>query len=81
MPKPKQNQIYIRFKWFNPCCFYFKGPSTHIKRATTEKLREIFLKYASFQENGEFYMTNEDFIRGYLRLFPESNYNKVKKKL
>ncbi|XP_055301852.1 calcium-binding mitochondrial carrier protein Aralar1 isoform X2 [Sitodiplosis mosellana] len=51
------------------------GP-THIKRATTEKLREIFLKYASHQQNGEYYMTTEDFIRGYLRLFPEGNFNK-----
>ncbi|XP_055301851.1 calcium-binding mitochondrial carrier protein Aralar1 isoform X1 [Sitodiplosis mosellana] len=52
-----------------------QGP-THIKRATTEKLREIFLKYASHQQNGEYYMTTEDFIRGYLRLFPEGNFNK-----
>ncbi|XP_031635334.1 calcium-binding mitochondrial carrier protein Aralar1-like isoform X1 [Contarinia nasturtii] len=52
-----------------------QGP-IHIKRATTEKLRETFLKYASHQQNGEFYMTTEDFIRGYLRLFPEANYNK-----
>lgn len=56
--------------------FFVKGP-THIKRATTEKLRETFLKYATHQHNGEYYMTAEDFIRGYLRLFPEANYNKV----
>lgn len=57
----------------------FQGPTAHIKRATTEKLREVFVKYASQEKNGERYMTSEDFIRGYLRLFPESNYNKVNK--
>lgn len=53
-----------------------QGP-TEIKRATTEKLREVFQKYASQQRNGEHFMTSEDFIRGYLGLFPEENFNKV----
>lgn len=56
--------------------FCKKGPA-HIKRATTDKLREIFQKYASQKKNGEYFMTTEDFIRGYLGLFPESNHNKV----
>lgn len=60
---------------------YLQGPQAHIKRASTDKLREVFVKYASFEKNGERYMTNEDFIRGYLRLFPESDYNKVMKLL
>lgn len=53
-----------------------KGP-TSIKRSTTEKLREVFLKYASQQLHGEHYMTSDDFARGYLGLFPETLYNKV----
>lgn len=56
---------------------YLQGP-TEIKRATTEKLREVFQKYASQRRNGEHFMTSEDFIRGYLGLFPEENFNKVK---
>ncbi|XP_058064276.1 calcium-binding mitochondrial carrier protein Aralar1 isoform X1 [Anopheles bellator] len=38
----------------------------HIKRATTEKLREIFSKYATQQLNGEPHMTSEDFVRSFL---------------
>lgn len=56
--------------------FFFQGP-THIKRATTEKLREVFLKYASQEVQGERFMTSEDFVRRYLGLFPEAAYNKV----
>lgn len=59
--------------------FFLQGP-THIKRAPTDKLREVFLKYASYEKNGERFMTSEDFIRGYLGLFPEPNYNKVSRK-
>uniref|UniRef100_A0A336KXR9 CSON001881 protein n=1 Tax=Culicoides sonorensis TaxID=179676 RepID=A0A336KXR9_CULSO len=54
-----------------------KGKS-NIKRAPTEKLREIFNKYASHTtETGEKYMTDEDFVRKYLGFFPEENYNKA----
>lgn len=56
---------------------HFQGP-TEIKRATTEKLREVFQKYASQRKNGEHFMTSEDFIRGYLGLFPEENFNKAR---
>ncbi|ETN64037.1 mitochondrial solute carrier [Anopheles darlingi] len=38
----------------------------HIKRAATEKLREIFNKYATQQINGELHMTSEDFVRSFL---------------
>uniref|UniRef100_A0A8W7PQY3 EF-hand domain-containing protein n=1 Tax=Anopheles coluzzii TaxID=1518534 RepID=A0A8W7PQY3_ANOCL len=38
----------------------------HIKRASTEKLREIFGKYATQQINGEPYMTSADFVRSFL---------------
>nr|AAL68185.1 GH07418p [Drosophila melanogaster] len=46
-----------------------------LKRAGTEKLREVFLKYASIQKNGEHYMTSEDFVRKFLGLFSESAFN------
>uniref|UniRef100_T1JI93 EF-hand domain-containing protein n=1 Tax=Strigamia maritima TaxID=126957 RepID=T1JI93_STRMM len=45
------------------------------KRAPTEKLLEIFNKYASATEDGEKYMTSNDFIRGFLGLYKEENYN------
>jgi len=48
-----------------------------LKRAGTEKLREVFLKYASIQKNGEHYMTSEDFVRKFLGLFSESAFNDV----
>lgn len=50
---------------------------THLKRASTEKLREIFDKYASEQVSGEKFMTSEDFVRKFLGLFQDPNYNKV----
>lgn len=56
--------------------FSTQGPA-HIKRAPTEKLREVFQKYASHQKNDEYFMTSEDFIRSYLGFFPEATYNKV----
>ncbi|XP_059478980.1 calcium-binding mitochondrial carrier protein Aralar1 isoform X2 [Neocloeon triangulifer] len=46
-----------------------------LKRANTEKLHNIFDKYASQEVNGEKYMTPTDFIRGFLGLFPDANYN------
>ncbi|KAH8307977.1 hypothetical protein KR059_003763, partial [Drosophila kikkawai] len=46
-----------------------------LKRAGTDKLREVFLKYASLQKNGEHYMTSEDFVRKFLGLFTESAFN------
>ncbi|SPP80092.1 blast:Neutral ceramidase [Drosophila guanche] len=46
-----------------------------LKRAGTDKLREVFLKYASLQRDGEQYMTSEDFVRRFLGLFSESAFN------
>ncbi|XP_017101159.2 calcium-binding mitochondrial carrier protein Aralar1 isoform X1 [Drosophila bipectinata] len=46
-----------------------------LKRASTEKLREVFQKYASIQKNGEHFMTSEDFVRNFLGLFTESAFN------
>lgn len=73
---PEWIRIQI-FSIFNFVCLcHLQGP-TEIKRATTDKLREVFQKYASQQRDGEHFMTSEDFIRGYLGLFPESNFNKA----
>lgn len=54
----------------------FQNPS-HLKRASTDKLREIFNRYASKDINGEKFMTSEDFVRKFLGLFPDSNFNDV----
>ncbi|CAG9808524.1 unnamed protein product [Chironomus riparius] len=51
-----------------------RGPSG-LKRASTAKLREIFNKYATKDIKGEKYMTSEDFVRGFLGLFPDNNFN------
>lgn len=48
-----------------------------MKRAGTDKLREVFQKYASVQKNGEHYMTSEDFVRKFLGLFVETAFNDV----
>ncbi|KAL9891722.1 calcium-binding mitochondrial carrier protein Aralar1 isoform X1 [Glossina fuscipes] len=50
------------------------GPS-FLKRASTDKLREVFLKYASYQKNGEYFMTSEDFVRKFLGLFTDAAFN------
>jgi solute carrier family 25 (mitochondrial aspartate/glutamate transporter), member 12/13 len=57
-----------------------QGPS-HLRRATTEKLRDIFNKYASAKTDKESFMTSEDFVRGYLGLFPGTEYNEVSDRL
>ncbi|KAG5672936.1 hypothetical protein PVAND_003023 [Polypedilum vanderplanki] len=51
-----------------------EGPSG-LKRCSTEKLREIFNKYASKEIKGEKFMTSGDFVRGFLGLFPDENFN------
>ncbi|KAH8247261.1 hypothetical protein KR038_001194, partial [Drosophila bunnanda] len=63
--------IQISYSFFS---FSSQTPSL-LKRAGTEKLREVFLKYASLQKNGEHYMTSEDFVRKFLGLFSESAFN------
>lgn len=55
---------------------FFQGHS-HLKRATTERLREVFQKYATVENNGEQFMTSEDFVRKYLGLFTEIAFNEV----
>ncbi|XP_068152109.1 calcium-binding mitochondrial carrier protein Aralar1 isoform X1 [Drosophila tropicalis] len=46
-----------------------------LKRAGTDKLREVFVKYASIHKDGEEYMTSEDFVRKFLGLFTETAFN------
>ncbi|XP_049770927.1 calcium-binding mitochondrial carrier protein Aralar1 isoform X2 [Schistocerca cancellata] len=52
-----------------------------LKRARTEKLLEIFNKYASKEIDGEKFMTATDFVQKYLGLFTDQNYNEESVKL
>lgn len=52
-----------------------------VRRANVDRLREVFVKYATHEENGEPYMSSEDFVRNYLGMFPEPNFNKESVKL
>ncbi|XP_055847671.1 calcium-binding mitochondrial carrier protein Aralar1 isoform X1 [Episyrphus balteatus] len=61
-------------QWILPVVQCQEGPS-HLKRASTDKLKEVFLKYASQQKDGEAYMTSEDFVRKYLGLFTDAAFN------
>jgi solute carrier family 25 aspartate/glutamate transporter 12/13 len=45
------------------------------KRAETDKLREVFHKYASVTKDGEQYMSANDFISRFLGLIPNQDYN------
>ncbi|CAH0559012.1 unnamed protein product [Brassicogethes aeneus] len=47
----------------------------YLKRANESHLREVFARYASTEKNGEKFMTSEDFVIRYLRLFDPNNYN------
>ncbi|CAJ0581664.1 unnamed protein product, partial [Mesorhabditis spiculigera] len=48
----------------------------YIPRANPDHLRPIFEKYASQEKQGKKYMTSEDFIRRFLGLYTDGNYNK-----
>lgn len=48
----------------------------YLKRADPDQLRAVFEKYASAKVDGVPYMTDEDFVVKFLRLFPDSNFNK-----
>ncbi|XP_055468893.1 electrogenic aspartate/glutamate antiporter SLC25A13, mitochondrial [Psammomys obesus] len=45
------------------------------KRADPAELKAIFLKYASIEKNGEFFMSPNDFVTRYLNIFGESKPN------
>ncbi|CAO1423734.1 unnamed protein product [Diamesa tonsa] len=49
--------------------------TSYLKRASTDKLQEIFNKYATKEEKGEKFMSSEDFVRGFLGLFPDASFN------
>ena len=71
-------QIILYFSWNVFFCFQATG---YLKRADTDQLRAIFDKYASAKIDGETYMTEEDFLVGYLKFFPEKDYNKESAKV
>ncbi|XP_063619127.1 calcium-binding mitochondrial carrier protein Aralar1 isoform X2 [Cydia splendana] len=48
----------------------------YLKRADTDRLHEIFLKFATVEKNGERFITSEDFVRKFLGLFDENDFNK-----
>ncbi|XP_063360224.1 calcium-binding mitochondrial carrier protein Aralar1 [Cydia amplana] len=48
----------------------------YLKRADTDRLHEIFLKFATVEKNGEHFITSEDFVRKFLGLFDENDFNK-----
>ncbi|CAO1429310.1 unnamed protein product [Diamesa serratosioi] len=52
-----------------------KRGTSYLKRASTDKLHEVFNKYATKEEKGERFMSSEDFVRGFLGLFPDSSFN------
>ncbi|GFY71627.1 calcium-binding mitochondrial carrier protein Aralar1 [Trichonephila inaurata madagascariensis] len=47
----------------------------YTRRADPEKLEEIFKKYASVEKNGELFMTPDDFVRKFLAIYQDQNYN------
>ena len=47
-----------------------------VRRADEQRLRQVFNRYASVKKGDESFMTHEDFIIHYLKLFPEERYNK-----
>lgn len=50
--------------------------SKMVPRANPDKLREIFDRFASVEQKGSRFMTPENFIRDYLGMYPEANYNR-----
>jgi len=55
-------------------CEHLQGVST-VKRASAEELKAIYDKYATGGNENEKLMTSSDFIRGFLGLFPDANFN------
>ncbi|XP_034939163.1 calcium-binding mitochondrial carrier protein Aralar1 isoform X1 [Chelonus insularis] len=49
--------------------------SGYLKRANSERLHEIFQQYATQEKNGERFMTSSDFVRSYLGLYTNVDYN------
>ncbi|XP_014601863.1 PREDICTED: calcium-binding mitochondrial carrier protein Aralar1 isoform X1 [Polistes canadensis] len=49
--------------------------SGYLKRANSDRLYEIFNQYATQEKNGERFMTPSDFVRSYLGLYTDADYN------
>lgn len=49
--------------------------SGYLKRANNDRLYEIFNQYATQEKNGERFMTSSDFVRSYLGLYTDVDYN------
>ncbi|GAB1867956.1 Calcium-binding mitochondrial carrier protein Aralar1 isoform X3 [Camponotus japonicus] len=49
--------------------------SGYLKRANSDRLHEIFNQYASQEKNGERFMTASDFVRSYLGLYTNADYD------
>ncbi|KAK2583012.1 hypothetical protein KPH14_009057 [Odynerus spinipes] len=49
--------------------------SGYLKRANSDRLYEIFHQYATQEKNGERFMTPSDFVRSYLGLYTDADYN------
>lgn len=49
--------------------------SGYLKRANSDRLHEIFDQYATQEKNGERFMTPADFVRSYLGLYTDADYN------
>jgi solute carrier family 25 aspartate/glutamate transporter 12/13 len=52
------------------------APGQIIPRANFDRLREVFHYYASVDKEGKHYMSENDFVRRYLGLYTEDNYNR-----
>jgi len=77
---PGGDQMVIKGVDIGPSSRYY-GATGYLKRADTDQLRAIFDKYATAKIDGETYMTEEDFLVGYLKFFPEKDYNKESAKV
>ncbi|CAL8113028.1 unnamed protein product [Orchesella dallaii] len=61
--------------------FFKEKSNRRIKRATREDLYAVFLKYASVEADGLHYITSEDFIRKFLGLHQNEDYDPKSVKL
>ncbi|CAL4060902.1 unnamed protein product, partial [Meganyctiphanes norvegica] len=67
--------MYIRINEIRVDTFFSLQGTGYLRRAKTDQLKDIFNKYASVDKEGELFMTPNDFVRKYLGLFLEPNYN------
>lgn len=56
--------------------FVLQGSGGYLKRANSDRLNEIFERYASVEKEGVKYMTCDDFVQKFLGLLQETNSNK-----